>query len=76
MDVLLFLALVSGKRRLQTNKAPHPKRMRLCENGKRGFHVNDCSNFPEFLNKIHAISFKYYYNFNPFKIFSSLCVLS
>ena len=38
----------------------------------KNFHFNDCSNFPEFLNKIHAISFKYYYNLNPFKIFSSL----
>ena len=38
----------------------------------KNFHTNDCSNFPEFLNKIHAISFKYYYNFNPFKIFSSV----
>ena len=28
------------------------------------------ANFHEFLNKIHVISFKYYYNFNPFKIFS------
>ena len=38
----------------------------------KNFHFNDCSNFPEFLNKIHAISFKYYYNCNPFKIFSSV----
>ena len=36
----------------------------------KNFHVKDCSNFPVFLNKIHAISFKCYYNFNPFKIFS------
>ena len=37
----------------------------------KNFHINDCSNFPEFLNKIHAFSLKYY-NFNPFKIFSSV----
>lgn len=29
-------------------------------------------NFPEFLNKLHAISYKYFYNFNSFKVFSAV----
>ena len=29
-------------------------------------------NFPEFLNKLHSISFKCFHNFSHFKVFSSV----
>ena len=40
--------------------------------------VNNCSNIPNFLDQLHALSFKYFYNFKPFKVFSvifSKCVI-